>query len=675
MMKSYVDTCFLMNEDGRRYLLNTGMYCSVIATVKGELDKLTEPESFHKEARNALDFLQLHADQFEFLPPLPEEADIRKSLSPERTILADSVFRCIAIRCADERIPVRFLTADMALAEALGVYAEKITFLDRAGKLVLDWRNHRKACVQTAQTELADLLAESTVVLTASGLQSPYLHQFLRNVQAVAPEKTHRPRLHALSLESFIAYGHLSWEVQNLLESGIVAHFQGYETPYRSESAMLDALYYARTSGRKVTLIVSGWHEVVHRYDSRSHAAEHEPDAVNFRVITPMGGLQPLLNVWQLRKLFPKEPEPFPKAPEPQETPAAEPELPETDSPHPEIPEKDATPEEVVKSDGPLLAQLVKYGQDEAVLAAAAKSPVHRAMAALYACRWAKPELLNRVLQDAADLPTYCFDHWFKKSNNSPRCVKSEQLLEEDVYYESLRCVVRNTCGLHGASPSVAVLYGLTKSDGTLVAQRAKALLEMLRKRGVDTGLVLELKKAKKAKKAAAPLSLIQAERKYGNKVQQMAGAMKAAEYVAAVTEMSRPQDLLHVLLLAIKAARRQDRPATVSALLKLCDSLPFECFDKWFSRAKGNEQSPRARDMMLRKSFFDLTRRIIRLSPDLSPCDAAMQTLQNLMKDEDELVRSRARQVLTLAEEKGARLSGKKQENPEAISAPTLAN
>ena len=319
----------------------------------------------------------------------------------------------------------------------------------------------------------------------------------------------------------------------------------------------------------------------------------------------------------------------------------------------------------MVKADGPLLAQLVKYGQEEAVLAAAAKSPVHRAMAALYACRWAKPELLGRVLQDAADLPPYCFDHWFKKSNNSPRCVKTEQLLEEDVYYEALRCVVRNTCGLHGASPSVAVLYGLSKPEGTLVSLRAKALLEMLRKRGVDTGLVLELKKAKKA---AAPLNLIQAERKYGNKVQQMAGVMKAAEYVTAVTEMSRPLDLPQVLLLAIKAARRQDRPATVSALLKLCDSLPFACFDKWFSRAKGNEKSPRARDLLLRKSFFDLTRRVIRLSPDLSPCNAAMQTLQNLMKDEDELVRARARQVLMLAEEKGAHLSKKKTDNQEQV-------
>ena len=306
MMKCYVDTCFLMNEDGRRYLLTAGLYCSVIATVKGELDKLTEPESFHKEARNALDFLQLHAELFELLPPVPEEADIRKSLSPERSIQADSVFRRIAIRCADEQTPVHFLTADMALAEVLGVYAEKITFLDRAGKLVLDWQKHRKACVQTAQTELSALLSENTVVLTASGLQSPYLHQFLLNVQAVAPEKTHRPRLHLLSLESFSEYGHLSWETQNLLESGVVAHFQGYETPYRSESAMLDALYYARTSGRKITLIVSGWHEAVHRYDSRSYAAEHEPDVVNFRIITPMGGLQPLLNAWRLRKLFPR---------------------------------------------------------------------------------------------------------------------------------------------------------------------------------------------------------------------------------------------------------------------------------------------------------------------------------------------------------------------------------
>lgn len=654
-MNHFVDTCFLMHETGRRYLLAAGLRFSVIQTVKEELQRLADKTPPSAAACEGLALLQEYPERFEVLPVLPEELDIRRSLPPGQRMMADSVFRRIAIGRADKQQPVHFLTSDTALAEVLGLYVEKITFFDRRKLTVTDWQECRAEKIQEAKSTLAQQLGQSDVVLTSSALRSPFLNQFLQNVQAAALEKTQLPRLHGLSRS--VCPGHLSWETLALLANDEVVHSIASDASYVTESALLDALYFARSSGRNIIMLVSGWHDVVHRYDARTRAHEFNADSVIFCEIAPMGDLAPLLNDWRLRKFSEGPGLPFPKAPAPVEEPMpSQPEL------QTAIPDVQTLPEmsieDTARQEGPLLAQLVKTGQDASVMEVAARSRAHGALAVLYACRWGKPELLGRLLQDVEELPGYCFDHWFKKSPNNGSIVPREQLLMNDAYYAYLRCVVRLTKELHADSPSVAVLQSYQRGMGDCLPKRAKAILEMIRNRGVEVEVEHV---SKKARKAAAPLSFKGAEHRYYAQLVTMVGEMKAADFVDEITKLVRPVDLETVRLLGIKAARRLDRPATISALLKCFERLPAYCFENWFSRTKGSEKSPRARDLLLRKSFYDLTRRIIRMSDNLSTCDAALQTLQNLIRDEDETVHTRALEILRQAEEKGGRLSKKK--------------
>ncbi len=528
-MNPYVDTCFLMSEAGRRYLLESGMRFSVIHSVKNELEKLAAKDKNVKAAQEALAFMAQHAELFDCCEQLPEERDILVSNRAGQNVLADSVFRRIAIRCADEQLPVHFLTADCSLAEVLGCYAERITYLERLGGLTRDWRAHRAEATRMAAAELASQLSESDVVFSSSGLRSPFLRQFLLNVQHLAANRKQlRPILHELSQGQICAGGHLPLDVLELLESSDVVRHCGCETPYRSETAMLDALYYARSSGRNVTVIVSGWDDVVQRYDARSHAAEPGADAVNFRVISPAGGLVPLLNAWRLRRLRKPENMTFPLAPKP--APAEREAEAHVDAPAP-APLEPYIPEEEVSSIGSLPAALEKDDQNP--------------------------------LQKPA------------------------------------------------------------KENG--------------------------------------PIDCRKAEAKYNHLLHQQMDKMKMAEFVAELRKTYRPVDLPSIFIVAIKVARRRNKPAMVTALLNQIESpLPAYCFENWFARSKSNAESPRARDLLLRKPFFDITKRIIARSADLSSCRPAMQVLLTLQHDQDETVNTRARQLQELAVAKGAPVVGK---------------
>ena len=666
-MNTFVDTCFLMQETGRQYLRTTRMRFSVIYSVQRELEKLSGAVQPCYEALMAKAFLSEVREQVNLLPELPEERDIRKSLVEESPLQADAAFRNIAIRCADEQTPVHFLTADFALAEVLGSYAEKITFLDRLNKQVHDWREIRASRVVDAQHELAGILADSDMVLTSSALCSPYLHQFLLNIQAVAPAKDRLPLLPGIAFQNVNEFHHLSWATEDLLENAELVRNVCCETYYPSEPAFLDALFYARASGRRVTVVVSGWDDVVQRYDARTAAFQHQTDAVNFRVITPAGGLTPLLNLWRLRKFFDLNEAHFPKAPAQEDSFISSPEAqlpPETAQPESES----ASMDEIVQLEGTSLALLVKSDQNEAVHEIAEKSRNHRALAILYSCRWGKPTLLASLLERAEELPGYCFNHWFKRSQKAQRIVPIEELLLNDAYYECLRCVVQNTKDFQEQSASITVLQAFARGAGECLPQRARAVLEMLRARGVNVAVYPA---AKKGKKPDGPLSFSKAAYKYNSQLYPMVVEMKAAEFTEAIATIARPVDIPIVRVLGILAARRYDRPATIQALLKQCDVLPASCFEHWFARIKGSEDSPRARDLMLRKSFFDLGRRIIRMSDDLSSCDAALQTLQNLMRDEDETVRARAGEMMMLAEGKGACLFKKGKQSEAASPEP----
>lgn len=655
MELSLIDTCFLMQERGRQRLLTSGMKVAVIASVRSELEKLVSLETPSRDALAARAFLDEHAERIEFLPMLPEERDVRKSLAAERPLQADAVFRRIAMRCAERQEPVHFLTADYALAEMLGLYADKITFLDRRSGQVGDWREVREARIAAARQSVSRVLCESDVVLTASGLRSPHLLQFLRNVQDVASGKSQLPVLHKLSRELLHEQGHLSLEVLDLLENGDVVRNDGCEVHYESETTMLDALYYARTSGRRITMVVSGWDAAVQRFDARTASHEHHADAVNFRVIAPAGELVPLLNAWRIRRFYGVSPVAFARAPEPAEFTSSAP----ASEPEPASPE--ITPEPVhlvsilsiLKKDGPQLAQLVNAEKEELVLDAAARSENHRALAILFACRRGKVSLLDLLLQDAQELPGYCFENWFRKSARGPRYVSKSDLLLNDAYYKCLHQVLQHTRDLRAQSAAVTELQNFVKTGDAAVRERAAEVLKMLLACGVKVSIPAP--REPKPKKEAPALSIKQVEQKYYQALIQLVSEEKSADLLKAIESLVRPVDLPNVLLLAIKAARRNDRPTNVGVLLKACQTLPAYCFENWFSRTAGNAKSPHSRDLLLRQSFFSCTRRIVELSPDLRGCKSAMLTLVNLAHDTDKTVSKRALAIIEQAKSKGA--------------------
>lgn len=653
-MKSYVDTCFLMLEPGRRHLLASGMKFTVIEAVRNELTRLADKDKNVKAAQEALEFMQTHADLFEMSAPMPEELGMRISLREGSQLTADSVFRRIAIRCADEQTPVHFLTADWALAEALGLYATKITYLYREEEKICDWREHRTAVIRHAQDELAVLMAESDVVLSSSGLQSPFLRQFLQNLQSLGIEKSSRPILHSSSLDKVALLGHLPLEIVNMLEENEVVRHCGGEPRYLSETAMLDALFYARTLGRRITVVVSGWHDVVQRYDARSHGAESGVDAVNFRVISPAGGLVPLLKGWRLRVYQKPELITFPMAPGVASAPQPESET-QVEECAP-LEDEHIPMETVLKDIGSRLAQLVKDEHEWAVRSLIGSSRKRMALAVGYALRWGKKALLQTLVSEARDLPAYCFDNWFKKSPHNANLISDEQLLADDVYYKQLRCVLRNSEELSPDSPAIKILLQLVKSSEKTVSDRARAVLKMLAARGVNP--------PPPAPELVSPSPVVDCatvDQKYNHLFHQQMARMSMMEFLAEIKKSFRAEEFPAVLPVAIKVARRRNKPGLVTALLNLSgESLSPYCFQNWFAYSKTAADSPRARDLMLRKVFFDQTKRIIRLTPDLSMCRPAMQVLLTLEQDADETVRVRAAQLRALAAAKGAPVPGK---------------
>ena len=502
VMKSFVDTCFLMNEPGRQYLLQTGMKCTVIDTVKKELERQIEKNN-KRDAQAALDFMKAHAGLFEELPACSEERDMRFSVREGQEISADSVFRRIAIRCADEQIPVHFLTADGDLASVLSLYASRITYLSRRSGRVCDWQEHLEEEQGQARADLSNLMAESDLVLSSSGLKSPHLRQFLRNVQLLKPKAEERPILHLCSQERLSEQNHLPLDVIDLLADSAVIRHCGCETPYQSETALLDALYYARSMGRRVTVIVSDWHDVVQRYDAQSHAAEPGADAVNFRLITFAGGLMPLLCSWSLRKMGCPEPTSFPVAPGLVPAPQPEPERAPVVECTPR-PSKGGQPANVDKkrekksagmtceeaytrlhsrfrqqmesmSAEDFAAELLKvYGAEDMLSIRVAAIKVAR--------RCNKPTVVACLLKSCPSLPSYCLENWFARNAKSSPPVRD--LLKRRTFYECTKKIIQCTQDTGNCTAVMTTLLNLMRDKDPDVGMRAEMMRNLLVSKG-----------------------------------------------------------------------------------------------------------------------------------------------------------------------------------------------
>lgn len=230
----YVDTCFLMKPEGRNYLREKvadksgcGQVVQVLRAVRDEVLHLADSQG-RADARSACDFLRLENDLFCVHDNWScYELDARRFCAhpgAER-LEADDVLRLVALHYRDCGKPVRFLTADMALAETLSNCGGRVTFLARySDNEIVDWDEFRAEQVQLATRELAEQLERNDLVLTASGLRSPYLEQFLLNLRECRESLPGRVLLHQCSLELLKNRGFLTLPVMSLLRETPLFH-------------------------------------------------------------------------------------------------------------------------------------------------------------------------------------------------------------------------------------------------------------------------------------------------------------------------------------------------------------------------------------------------------------------------------------------------------------------
>ncbi len=496
---SYVDTCFLVKKVGRDFLLAQQAKVVVIQSVDSEIKKL---EADHAEAREARNFIEKHPELFKLEPRLPEERDIQKSLPPERTIQADTVFRRIAIRCAECGKAVRFLTADLALAAALSVYeGVQVSFLTREGA-VAAWSAVREAYIPKAVDSLREKLLFSDVVLSSSGLLSPYIIQFLRNVAAAAVPGECLPIVHKLSKETAGDRGHLTRELLAMLGNADVVRTLGCETEYATERALLDALYFARTSGRSICMVVADW-SVADRYNPLTRAAEMMPDAVSFYVLNAWGELCPLLRDWRLLRAVEGKAEPPPDTVQSMVAASETPPENEKSLPAPEVPagkNKEAKNEPQDKK--PTLSmeafdELAKKYNQKVGVRVRQDSPDTLAedlrqlnpeepeamivLGILSARRQNKPEMVKKLIKKIKSLHPYCLQTWFKqgKGAHSP---KVETILKNDAFFKLTKSIINISRNLSPCIGLVARLNSLRPK----APERVDYLLEQVQKRGAQ---------------------------------------------------------------------------------------------------------------------------------------------------------------------------------------------
>lgn len=496
VIDTYVDTCFLMNEAGRQFLQRERLHAKVICTVKLELENLKD----RAEAKAAMRLLESEPDTVEIVKKLSEERDIEKSLADERPLTADSVFRRLAIRYRSESNNVRFLTADMALAEALSLYGAEILYLSRPDKCVSNWRKLREQRCEDSLIQLKELVQHTDVVLTSSVLKSPYLEQFLLNVESLALPARQLPILHPVSVENCT---HLSLKALEMLENGKIIRKNGCETKYPTEQALLDALYYARLSGRSVCMLVSGWDEVVCGYDARSRAAEVEPDDVRFCVLLPWGELSPLLAHKRVRLFAEKIQNKLAPSSEATPEPAALPAQPPVDV----VVEKSAPAVEPVVSAAPSeqkkkrslsmeefagLAKLYNQKVGVRVRQGAGNTIAEElrglnpqqpeamlVLGILSARRQNKPEMADALISSVSSIHPYCLENWFRAGNGvgSP---KAATIVKSDVYFRLTKRII-------DISPNLAPCTGLVQRLKALrpnAAERVDELLKLVMDRG-----------------------------------------------------------------------------------------------------------------------------------------------------------------------------------------------
>lgn len=141
--------------------------------------------------------------------------------------------------------------------------------------------------------------------------------------------------------------------------------------------------------------------------------------------------------------------------------------------------------ETLLRAIGPKLGKSIAKHQMEEIRAIIDHDSPKRELAIIYARRWQKEDILQVLLDESEYLSPYCFNNWFKRSQNTEHNMSLEDLLLSNTYYNLLIQVIDKSLHLSNADDAIAKLQLLQRSAIVAeVRKRAGAILESAAAKG-----------------------------------------------------------------------------------------------------------------------------------------------------------------------------------------------
>lgn len=106
-------------------------------------------------------------------------------------------------------------------------------------------------------------------------------------------------------------------------------------------------------------------------------------------------------------------------------------------------------------------------------------------LAIIYARRWEREDVLAALIAEARFLSSYCFNNWFKRSQNAGHSMSLEDLLLNGTYYNLLLQLIEKTPFFAHSEDAISKLQLLQRSAIVAeVKKRAAYILELIKSKG-----------------------------------------------------------------------------------------------------------------------------------------------------------------------------------------------
>lgn len=106
-------------------------------------------------------------------------------------------------------------------------------------------------------------------------------------------------------------------------------------------------------------------------------------------------------------------------------------------------------------------------------------------LAIIYARRWEREDVLAALISQADSLSSYCFNNWFKRSQNAEHSMSLDDLLLNGTYYNLLLQLIEKTPFFAHSEDAISKLQLLQRSAIVAeVKKRAAYILELIKSKG-----------------------------------------------------------------------------------------------------------------------------------------------------------------------------------------------